>query len=146
MAKALMVLPFSNNQISVDLNSATGWVVGSYAPPPPGTAPYVLVWLEADQSLIDTLSARSNCLFICSRDENGDFETAEIAPQQRNAVRAKINAMGFTGSQYGLLNAAIQSSQNRSELAFKLANKAFFRDVNKTPMTEDDVRGTRQGQ
>jgi len=145
MPKCLMVLPFSNGNISTDLSRVASWVIGSYAPPPAGTAPYVLVWLDADQTVINTLTARTDCLFICNRNDDGSFETANIMATARNAVRTKIANMGFTGSQYGLLNAAIQSSQNRTELAYALATKAFFRDADKTPMTQEDVMGTRQG-
>jgi hypothetical protein len=44
--------------------------------------------------------------------------------------------------QYGLLNAAIQSSQARDELAVAIATKAFYRTSNRVEMLESDLRGT----
>lgn len=147
MAKAIMVLPFSSGSVQypglTDLQrAACSWVCASYAPPPPGTAPYALVLLATTQAIIDILTARADCLYICALNEDGSYDTKDLLAAERNAIRTKVNAMGFTGATYGLLNAAIQSSQNRGELADKLATRAFFRNIKKEFMSNADLRGS----
>lgn len=153
MPKCLIILPWSSGSVSFpgltesELSQVTGYTCGSYAPPPPGAANYALVWLTASQAVIDKLSARSDCLYVCAvlLDADGNqtgFETAALNATARNSVRSKLEAMGFTGAIYGLLNAAIQASQTRDDLAVAIATKAFFRDIDKTYMTVQDVRGT----
>lgn len=149
MAKAALVVPFSAGSAQfpgVDqVKYPISWVCASYVPPPPGTAPYALVMLSADQAAIDILTARADCLYICAINEDGSFDTKALAAAERNAARTKVSSMGFTGAQYGLLNAAIQSSQKRDELAEALATKAFFRNIKKKFMTNADLRGAMIG-
>ena len=148
MAKAIFVVPFAGGSPQFPGIDATqvSYVCASYVPPPAGTAQYALVWIETSAANIATLTARADCLFIANRLDDGSIETATITATQRNAVRTKIANMGFTGAQYGLLVAAINSSQNRDDLAVNIATKAFMRDVAKNFMTLRDVRGTMKGQ
>lgn len=142
MTKCLMVVPWGISRPQfpgVDESLINGWTCGSYVPPPEGN--HVLVWLNADQSVIDTLSSRNDCLYICLISDDGIIETTAIGANERNAVATKVRNMGLPG----LVNAAIQSSQNRSQLAFALATKGFYRNKTKDPMTELDVRGTAIG-
>jgi hypothetical protein len=145
MPKAIMVVPFSNGSAQFPgVNQETdpvSWVCSAYVPPPPGAAPYALVMLNTTNAAIILLSGRADCLFICNVLEDGSYEPTPLTPTQRNDIRAKIAAMGFTGAQYGLLNAAIQASQNRSVLAFAIATKAFYRNINKDAMTDSNLIG-----
>lgn len=146
MTKAIIVVPWLNGSAQFPgIDSAqVSWVCASYVPPLAGTPAYALVEISATQAIIDILTARSDCLFICSLDENGFDKTATTATQ-RNAVVTKIQAMGFTGAQFGLLNAAIQSSRNRSDLAVAIATKAFYRNTKKDFMTDRDLYGAAVG-
>lgn len=140
MAIARMVVPWSNGNPAFPGVEQVEYVVVSYAPPPPGTANYVLVEMRASQADIDALAARADCLFICAVTEDGFVATA-LSPTDRNNIVSKIQSMGFTGAIYGLLVAAIQASQNRGALAVNLSTAAFFRNVSRDYMTEADVRG-----
>jgi len=148
---AMMVVPFENGSPQfpgLPENAQVGFCTISYSPPPAGTAPYVLVELTTTQTNIDILTARPDCLFLANViiDDDGKYwDTAPLLPTERNAIRAKVADMGFTGSQYGLLNAAIQSSQNREELVFALGTKAFFRDKDADFMAESDMIGAGLG-
>ena len=142
--KAIMVVPWGSGSPSfpgIEPEEIQGYTVGSYAPPPPGMPPYALVWLTATTAAIASLTAHADCLYVCDITEDG-FVTEPISPQKRVAIKNKINNLGFEGAPFGLLNAAIQASQNREELAFAIATKAFFRSVDKEFMTEENVRGT----
>ena len=146
MAKCVMIVPWGVGQPDFKGQTVTGYVCASYVPPLAGAANYVLVWMSAAQTVIDTLAARTDCLLVCNivKDANGgeNFETAALTATQRNTVRTKIANMGFSGAAYGLLNAAIQASQNRDALAFAIATRAFYRDTAKHFMTDADVAGT----
>lgn len=152
MPRAMMILPFENGGIqfpNIDPETQVSFCIISYAPPPPDTAPYVLAMIDSEQSIIDSLTNESNCLFMANviRDEEGgqDFEPAPLSPTDRNAIRAKVALMGFEGAQYGLVNAAIQASQNNSELVYNLGKAAFFRTVEKDFMRDQDIRGAGLG-
>ena len=106
--------------------------------PPPAAVPYYLAELSASQAVIDALAARPDCLLLCYVTEEG-FTPNPIAPTARVAITKKIKDMDFPN--LGLINAAIQASQNTAELAVKLATKAFARHVDGTLMTESDVLG-----
>jgi hypothetical protein len=139
-----MIVPFANGSPQfpgVNPETIQAWTVISYTPPPAGTAQFNLVWLEADVATITALTARADCLFICNLLDDGTFDKPALEAADRNATRTKINAMGFTGAQYGQLNAAINSSANRDELAVKLATRAFFQNVKKDFMEEWQIRG-----
>ena len=144
----IMILPFNNGSIQfpglAEDEPRPSFSIISYAPPPAGAAPYVLAEISTTQANVDILSARPDCLYMSRRDEEG-YVTETLPAQERNAVRAKIAAMGFTGAAYGLLNAAIQASQNRADLVVAIGTKAFFRNVDKEFMNEAEVRGGRLG-
>ena len=112
--------------------SVKGYGGISYTPPPID-CPYVLAEVWADQAIIDALAAQPNCLLICYVTEAG-FETAPLAPQERVTIRNKIAAMEFPN--LGRINAAMQASQNKAELANKLAAAAFAWNVEGELMNE----------
>lgn len=144
---ALFVVPFSNGAPQfpgLPEETNVSFMTISYSPPPAGTAPYVLVELSTTPANVTTLTNRADCLYLCTVTEEGYTADALTAPQ-RVAIVNKIQAMGFTGAQYGLLNAAIQSSQNRGDLAYAIGTKAFFRNVAKEFMLESDMRGAGLG-
>ena len=118
--------------VLLPVDSVASFAVLSYAPPPL-SCPYVLAELSADQALIDTLAARPDCLLLCYVTEEG-FETAPLAPQERVTIRNKIAAMEFPN--LGRINAAMQASQNKAELANKLAAAAFAWNVEGELMNE----------
>lgn len=141
MPIARMIVPFSSGSAQfpgVDA-SKVSYVCVSYVPPPPGTAPYALVELNAPQDVIDALAARPDCLYLCAATEAG-FDAAPLPAVSRSAIRAKIEAMGFKGAQYGLVNAAVQASQNRDELVIKLGEAAFFETADKKPLSKQANR------
>lgn len=143
MPNALFVVPFNNGSVQfpgIPENSQVEFCAIGYIPPPAGTAPYAFVELKTTQPIIDILTSRTDCLYVTTITETG-YVATPLSATQRNQIRDKINAMGFTGAQYGLLNAAIQSSQNRSELALAIGTKAFFRDINKNAMINQDIAG-----
>jgi hypothetical protein len=155
MTKCVMVLPWKNGTIDIDMTNVNGYTVASYVPPPKDTPQYALVWLDASQDVIDKLTSRSDCLFICSRtnpekDKDGkvvnekSFEKTTVTTASRNATKSKVASMGFSGSKFRSLTDALQSCGNKSELAYALATKAFARDRDGTPMSESDVDGTYQ--
>ena len=123
--------------VLLPVDSVASFAVLSYAPPPL-TCPYVLAELSADQALIDTLAARPDCLLLCYVTEEG-FTPNPIAPTARVAITKKIKDMDFPN--LGLINAAIQASQNTALLAVKLAEKAFYRNVEQEYMTEAEILG-----
>ena len=143
--KAVMVLPYDNGIQFPGLPEDTrpDFCILSYAPPPPVTAPYILAEIRADSADIDTLKAQADCLYLCEVTENG-YVTDPLAAQDRNEVRAKCAAL-FTGATYGLLNAAIQASQNRSDLVMAIAKNAFFRNEDKDFMLDEDMKGAGLG-
>jgi len=152
MPRAMMILPFENGSIQFpDLpqDANVSFCIISYAPPPAGTAPYCLAMIDTEQANIDSLRGEPNCLFMANviRNEDGgqEFETEALAGPARNAIRLKVEAMGFTGAQYGLVNAAIQASQNRDELVYSLGKAAFFRDDAANHMEDKHIRGAGLG-
>lgn len=144
--KALMILPYDNGiqfpGLSEDVTP--DYCIISYAPPPDGTAPYVLAEIRADSADVDTLKAEATCLFLAEVTQEG-YSLDPLTPTERNAIRTKCDSL-FDGDLYGQLNAAIQASQNREELVFSIAEKAFFRNAQKTFMREQDVRGAGLGE
>jgi hypothetical protein len=155
MPKCIMILPWKNGTPDIDMSQIDGYVAASYVPPPKDSPQFVLAFIEAKQEYIDTLTARSDCLYICSRsnpkmDEGGKtvdpggIEKSPVNAATKSALRTKIQKMGFDGAKFGNLNAAISSGANRAEIAFALAKKAFARDRDGNNMTDEDLNGTYQ--
>lgn len=143
--KAILVLPFDNGiQFPGLVDIQPDFCTLSYTPPPIGTAPYVLAEIRTDTANVDILATQPNVLYLCEVTEDG-YVPAPLTAQDRNNIRAKVASMGFTGAQYGLLNAAIQASQNNSDLVYALAENAFFRTNQKDFMREQDLRGAGLG-
>jgi len=143
--KAIFVLPFDNGIQFPGLPAETqpDFCILSYAPPPPGTAPYVLAEIRADAADIDILKAEATCLYLCEVTADG-YSPDALQPTERTAVRTKCASL-FDGALYGQLNAAIQASQNRTDLVFAIARNAFFRNVQKAFMQDADLRGAGLG-
>ena len=143
--KAVMVLPYDNGIQFPGLPEDTqvDFCILSYAPPSSDIAPYVLAEIRAEGADVDTLAGQANCLYLCEVTEEG-YSVEPLAPTDRVKIRNKISLL-IDGALYGLLNAAIQASQNRSELVFAIAQNAFFRDDNYMYMREQDVRGAGLG-
>ena len=143
--KAMFVLPYDNGIQFPGLGEDVrpDYCIVSYAPPPPGTAQFVLAEIRTDAGNVDILKAPANCLYLAEVTEEG-YSTDALIPTERNAIRTKCATL-FTGAIYGLLLAAILSSQNRTDLVYALATKAFFRNVAKDFMTEADLRGAGLG-
>ena len=145
--RAMFILPFANGRPQfpgLAEDAQVGFCTISYSPPPLDTPQYVLVEIETEQANIDILAARADCLLMCNViiDEDGkQYDTDPITPTDRVAIRNKIAAMGWTGEQLGLINAAIQASQNSAELVYKLGTKAFIRNVNKDLLIDADITG-----
>ena len=138
---AMMIVPFLNGAPSfprLPEDAQVGFMTLSYTP-----ATYALVEITTTQANVDILTAQPNCLFLCNviYDEEGgkSFETTPLAPTDRVAIVNKVKAMDFDN--LGLINAAIQASQNRSDLVYALAYKAMTRNVQGDLMTEQDVKG-----
>ena len=136
--KATFILPFNNGSIQfpglAEDEPRPSFVLISYAPPPSG-APYVLTDIETTQANVDILSARPECLLLATYDAEGVRQAVDVPANQRNAMRAKVQAMGFTGAQFGLINGAIQSGNMRP------AMNAFFRNIESEFITDPEVDG-----
>ena len=134
---AMFILPFDGSIQFPGLpeDAQVGFCILSYAP-----AAYVLAEITTTQAHITTLTAQADCLFLCNViiDEDGkSFETTPLVPQERVAIVNKVKAMGLPA----LVNAAIQASQNRSDLVYAIAYKAMTRNVQGDLMIEEDVKG-----
>jgi len=136
--KATFILPFNNGSIQfpglAEDEPRPSTVTISYAPPPSG-APYVLVDLDTTQANINILTARAECLLLATYDEENIRVAVDVPANERNAMRLKVQAMGFTGKQFGLINGAIQSGNMRP------AMNAFFRNIESEFITDAEVDG-----
>ena len=144
--KAILVLPFDEGIQFPGLGEdvTPDYCIISYAPPPAGTAPYCLAEIRTDSANIDILKAEATCLFLAEVTEEEGYVPDPLKATDRTAIRAKCASL-FEGSLYGNLNAAIQASQNRGDLVYALAEKAFFRNNNKDFMQEQDIKGAGLG-
>ena len=137
---AMMIVPFENGSPSfpgLPEDAQVGFMTLSYTP-----ATYALVEITTTQANVDILTAQPSCLFLCNVievDGGKVFETTPLAPTDRVNITKKVKDMDFDN--LGLINAAIQASQNRSDLVYALAYKAMTRNVEGDLMIEEDVKG-----
>ena len=86
---------------------------------------YAAVWVVAPQAILDILKAQANTLFVISLDNENKWVSIPLAPQARVQIVNKLKSFGYDGGRFGLINAAIQASQNSTQAAVIILTQIY---------------------
>ena len=97
----------------------------SAMPPLDSEPDYAAVWVVAPQAILDILKAQANTLFVISLDNENKWVSIPLAPQARVQIVNKLKSFGYDGGRFGLINAAIQASQNSTQAAVIILTQIY---------------------